>query len=76
MFQKLNLIFFLIDGATGAAADWVKHRYNIKMVATYQLRDEGTSGFTLPVTQVLPNCEEVYDSILAMIREAKVINLL
>ncbi|XP_072929537.1 uncharacterized protein [Epargyreus clarus] len=64
------------DGATGNIADWVKHRFNPPVVATYQLRDTGTWGFTLPVTQVLPSCEETYDSILAIIREAKLINFI
>lgn len=64
------------DGATGNAADWVKARYNTSMVATYLLRDEGQSGFAINPNVVLPNCEEVFDSILAIIREARFINLI
>ncbi|GBP92800.1 Zinc carboxypeptidase A 1 [Eumeta japonica] len=64
------------DGATGAAADWVKHRYNLPVVATFQLRDTGTWGYFLPVAQVRPSCEETFDALMAIIREAKFINVL
>ncbi|KPJ17079.1 Zinc carboxypeptidase A 1 [Papilio machaon] len=63
------------DGSTGTIADWVKHRFNPPVVATYQLRDR-SQGYTLPVNQVLPSCEETYDSVMAMLREAKFINVL
>nr|XP_032521326.1 zinc carboxypeptidase A 1-like [Danaus plexippus plexippus] len=64
------------DGSTGSLADWVKHRYSVPFVATYLLRDNGTSGYALPVSQVLPSCEETYDSIMAILREAKFIRLI
>ncbi|VVC88556.1 unnamed protein product, partial [Leptidea sinapis] len=56
----------VFDGATGAIADWAKYRFNPPVVATYALRDEGSWGYTLPVDQVKPTCEETYDSILAI----------
>ncbi|XP_045776307.1 uncharacterized protein LOC123874827 [Maniola jurtina] len=61
------------DGATGSIADWIKHRFNPPVVFTYQLRDQGAWGYTLPVNQVLPSCEETFDSVMAIIREAKFI---
>ncbi|XP_046971669.1 zinc carboxypeptidase-like [Vanessa cardui] len=64
------------DGSTGSIADWVKHRYNPLLVFTYQLRDTGNSGYVLPVNQVLPSCEETFDSVLAIIREARFLNVL
>lgn len=64
------------DGATGILADWVKHRFNPPVVATYHLRDTGAWGYTLPVAQVQPSCEETFDSLMAIIREAKFINVL
>ncbi|CAH0728590.1 unnamed protein product, partial [Brenthis ino] len=64
------------DGATGNMADWIKHQYNPPVVMTYHLRDTGNWGYILPVDQVLPTCEETYDSILAILREAKSMNVL
>ncbi|CAH2094779.1 unnamed protein product [Euphydryas editha] len=64
------------DGATGSIADWVKHRFNSPLVATYLLRDTGTWGYTLPVNQVLPSCEETFDSVMALVREAKFVGVL
>ncbi|CAH2241663.1 jg26963 [Pararge aegeria aegeria] len=64
------------DGATGSIADWIKHRFNPPVVFTYQLRDEGTWGYTLPANQVLPSCEETFDSVMAIIREAKLLKVL
>ncbi|XP_045502738.1 zinc carboxypeptidase-like [Colias croceus] len=66
----------VFDGATGVLADWVKFRFNPPVVATYALRDTGAWGYTLPVDQVLPSCEETFDSVMAIIREAKFINVL
>lgn len=68
--------FFCLDGATGTIADWVKHRFNPPLVATYQLRDTGSFGYTLPVVQVQPSCEETFDSVMALIREAKHVGVL
>ncbi|XP_075982739.1 zinc carboxypeptidase-like [Anticarsia gemmatalis] len=62
------------DGATGAVIDWVKHRFNPPIAATYLLRDTGAWGYTLPVVQITPTCEETFDSLLAIIREARFIN--
>ncbi|CAD0204037.1 unnamed protein product [Chrysodeixis includens] len=64
------------DGATGAIADWVKFRYNTTIAATYLLRDTGLFGYALPVSQITPSGEETLDSLLAIIREAKFINVL
>ncbi|XP_026742947.1 zinc carboxypeptidase A 1-like [Trichoplusia ni] len=64
------------DGATGAIADWVKFRYNATIAATYLLRDTGFHGYALPVTQIIPSGEETFDSLLAIIREARFINVL
>ncbi|CAG4957138.1 unnamed protein product [Colias eurytheme] len=66
----------VFDGATGVLADWAKFRFNPPVVATYALRDTGAWGYTLPVDQVLPSCEETFDSVMAIIREAKFINVL
>ncbi|XP_022817903.1 zinc carboxypeptidase A 1-like [Spodoptera litura] len=64
------------DGATGSIVDWVKHRFNPTLAATYLLRDTGYWGYTLPPNQIVPTAEETLDSLLAIIREAKFINVL
>ncbi|KOB67959.1 putative carboxypeptidase A-like protein, partial [Operophtera brumata] len=66
----------VLDGATGSIVDWAKHRYNPPIAATYYLRDEGLWGYTLPVNQITPTCEETYDSLLAILREARFINVI
>ncbi|KAL0819455.1 hypothetical protein ABMA28_007560 [Loxostege sticticalis] len=63
-------------GSTGNVADWVKFRFNPPLVFTYLLRDQGSWGYTLPVNQVLPSCEETFDSVMAIIREARFINVI
>nr|USU81846.1 M14 metal carboxypeptidase-like 15 [Antheraea pernyi] len=63
-------------GATGAAEDWVKYRFNPPISGAYLMRDAGAWGYTLPVNQVQPSCEETFDSLIAVIREARFINVL
>lgn len=64
------------DGATGSVVDWVKYRYIPPVAATYLLRDTGSWGYALPVNQITPTCQETFDSLLAIIREARFINVL
>ncbi|KAI8424819.1 hypothetical protein MSG28_006748 [Choristoneura fumiferana] len=64
------------DGATGVLADWAKYRFRPPVAFTYHLRDNIGWGFLLPVAQVLPSCEETFDSVMAIIREARFINAL
>ncbi|XP_060805042.1 zinc carboxypeptidase [Amyelois transitella] len=61
------------DGSTGTIGDWVKYRFNPPIVGTYLLR--GASYF-LPIAQVLPSCEETFDSVMAIFREARFIDVL
>ncbi|CAG9789472.1 unnamed protein product [Diatraea saccharalis] len=64
------------DGNTGNVADWVKYRFNVTMVATYHLRDTGGFGYILPVNQILPSCEETFDSLMSLLREARHMNVI
>ncbi|XP_053613856.1 zinc carboxypeptidase-like [Plodia interpunctella] len=61
------------DGSTGTIGDWVKYRFNPPIVGTYLLRG---NTFVLPITQVLPSCEETFDSVMAIFREARFIDVL
>ncbi|KAL7306787.1 hypothetical protein TKK_0001149 [Trichogramma kaykai] len=58
--------------ASGGSMDWVKAKYRVPIVFTYELRDTGDYGFLLPANQIIPNAEEVLDSLLAMFKEARV----
>ncbi|XP_045502737.1 zinc carboxypeptidase-like [Colias croceus] len=57
--------------ATGGSIDWVKSALNIPLVYCYEFRDKGQYGFLLPANQIRPNSEEVLDSLLEMIHQAK-----
>ncbi|XP_073950184.1 zinc carboxypeptidase-like [Choristoneura fumiferana] len=57
--------------ATGTSVDWVKEKLRIPLTYCYELRDRGQYGHLLPADQILPNSEEVMDSVLALIREGR-----
>lgn len=57
--------------ATGGSVDWVKEQLRVPLVYVYEFRDDGTHGFLLPPDQILPNSEEVMDSLLELIHQAK-----
>lgn len=49
----------------------MKGALNIPLVYCYEFRDLGQYGFLLPANQIMPNGEEVLDSIVDMIFQAK-----
>lgn len=51
--------------------DWVKKTFQVPIAFTYELRDTGRNGFVLPPSEILPNCLEVIDSIVALFTEGK-----
>lgn len=51
--------------------DWAKATFKLPVTYTYELRDTGAYGFVLPAKQIIPNCQEVLDSFIAMFAEAK-----
>jgi len=57
---------FLIGGAN----DWAKGAAGIKYAYTVELRDDGTYGFLLPASQIVPTGKEIFAAIKAI---AKVI---
>lgn len=66
------LIYKIISvTATGISMDWVKDKFKVPMVFTYELRDTGKYGFLLPSSEIIPNCEEIIDSLIAMFNEAE-----
>ncbi|XP_023950706.2 zinc carboxypeptidase A 1-like, partial [Bicyclus anynana] len=57
--------------ASGGETDWVKERIGVPLVYCYELRDKGDKGFLLPEDQILPNNQEVMDSVVELIHQAK-----
>lgn len=51
--------------------DWVKDKFKVPVVFTYELRDTGKYGFLLPPSEIIPNCEEIIDSLIVMFNEAE-----
>ncbi|KAL7287595.1 hypothetical protein TKK_0018242 [Trichogramma kaykai] len=56
--------------ASGNSMDWVKATLKLPVTYTYELRDKGRYGFLLPADQIIPNGEEVMDSLVTMFDEA------
>ncbi|XP_063698040.1 zinc carboxypeptidase-like [Culicoides brevitarsis] len=57
--------------ASGCAIDWVKGVYDTPFVFVIEMRDTGTYGFMLPADQIVPNAEEILDSLVTMVQEAR-----
>ncbi|XP_077301298.1 zinc carboxypeptidase-like [Arctopsyche grandis] len=57
--------------ATGGTIDWIKQEFKTPIVIAYELRDTGRYGFLLPTDQIIPNNEEVIDSLIAMFEEGE-----
>ncbi|XP_072395649.1 zinc carboxypeptidase-like isoform X1 [Diabrotica undecimpunctata] len=53
---------------TGSSMDWYKKNYQIPFAYAYELRDQFT--FELPKDQILPNCLEVLDSLVTLLKGA------
>lgn len=60
-----------LDIASGSSIDWVKEELGTNLTYAYEFRDEGRYGFTLPADQIIPNSIEVFASIVAILKEAK-----
>lgn len=62
--------FYFSDIASGTSTDWVKGVLGVKYVFSYEFRDKGQYGFILPPEQIIPNAQEVVDSIEVILDEA------
>lgn len=51
---------------TGGANDWAKGAAGIKYAYTVELRDDGTYGFLLPASQIVPTGKETFAAIKAI----------
>lgn len=67
--MKLGAYFFFIsDAVSGSSFDWVKGVANVPIVYLFELRDVGLYGFLLPSEDIIPNNEEIMDSLVEMDR--------
>lgn len=64
---------FRLDIASGISVDWAYGVQNITVGYTFELRDhrEGSYGFILPANQIIDNCLETKDGILAMVADTR-----
>lgn len=71
MLSPILILFFFVDEASGSSLDWVKASLKTNLTYAYELRDLGQYGQTLPASQIIDNAEEVFSSIVAILREAQ-----
>lgn len=53
--------------SSGVSGCWVKKTFKVPYVATFELRDEGQYGFSLPPKYILPTCQETMDGIVSIL---------
>lgn len=59
----------ILYSATGGSYDWAKGVAGIKYSYTIELRDRGSYGFVLPISQILPTGEETWAAVKAAVQE-------
>lgn len=73
-FKILTFLFFSrnrpLDIASGTTVDWAFNAFDIPIGYTFEFRG-GSYGFVLPADQILPNCYETRDGIIAMVGRAR-----
>lgn len=58
--------------ASGTSPDYVYGIYNTSLAYTYEMRHANTGQrFVLPPEEIIPNSEEIFESMMAMIEKAK-----
>lgn len=62
--------------SSGASVDWIKGVHDTPLVYLYEFRDLGRNGFVLPAEQIIPNAEEVLDSIVVLVQKSREIGYL
>lgn len=67
----LNSLHLSTDVASGVSPDWAHGVEGIPIAITYEFRDTGSHGFILPAEQIIPNAEEVLDSLVAFMGKGK-----
>ena len=59
--------------ASGSSPDHAYGHFNTSLAYTYELRAGRStpSRFILPPEEIQPNCEEIFDSLIALVSKAK-----
>lgn len=68
--------YYFTDIASGTSIDWMYEKQNVSITYTIELRDSGRYGFLLPADQIIDNCLETKDAIIAMVAETRQFDLL
>ncbi|KAH8708642.1 hypothetical protein GQ44DRAFT_752695 [Phaeosphaeriaceae sp. PMI808] len=55
---------------TGSSVDYIDVTGNATFSYTYELRDTGTFGFTLPANQIQPTVRETWAGVVSMLKDA------
>jgi len=55
---------------TGSSTDYTDVTGNATYSYTYELRDTGTYGFSLPANQIQPTVRETWAGVLSMLKDA------
>lgn len=55
---------------TGSSTDYTDVTGNATYSYTYELRDKGTNGFTLPAAQIKPTVVETWAGVVSMLKSA------
>jgi hypothetical protein len=64
--------FNTLSIASGTSKDHFYGHYGTKISVTFELRRAaGDNRFALPVDEIIPNCEEAFAGVLAMIQKSK-----
>ncbi|XP_037038854.1 zinc carboxypeptidase-like [Bradysia coprophila] len=59
---------------SGTSVDYMYAAHGIPLSYTFEFRDQGRYGFILPPDQIIPNCEETTDAIIAVVAAARELN--
>ncbi|GAB0100028.1 zinc carboxypeptidase-like [Sergentomyia squamirostris] len=63
--------FYDLYISTGTSIDWSYGDAGIIVSYTYEFRDNGTYGFVLPASEIIPNSIEVLESMVALLDESE-----
>jgi len=59
----------LLYVASGGSGDWAHGVRNVDLTFTFEMRDQGSYGFLLPASQILPSSYEFMDGLTVLVRE-------
>ncbi|KAF9794650.1 hypothetical protein SFRURICE_016451 [Spodoptera frugiperda] len=60
-----DTVGYLTSGVSGC---WVKGKFRVPYVVTFELRDNGHDGFALSQDKIRPTCEETMDGVISLLK--------